>query len=330
MQNVLVLGADGYVGQELVSALASSGLGKPILGVRKPSSGTDFEQRPVDPGAAPSVLAAMQQVSVVVNCVAGNAAVIAASAGALAAAVRSSPSPPRIIHLSTIAVYGSTEGLVDESASLQGDQGPYSAARVAAEATLSACPRLVMLRPGLLFGPRSEQWTIRIAQLLMARRLGDLGAAGDGYCNLVHVGDVVQGILQSLRDSRTDGRVFNLGLANPPTWNEFLVKFGIALRATPVRRISPRRLRIEGKFAAPPLKLLEMLGRAARMESRRLPQAITPSLLRTMRQEIKLDTRRAQTELGMRWKDVASMIEEAASSQIVNDAQRSRDLPVQN
>ena len=114
------------------------------------------------------------------------------------AAERMTPAP-RIIHLSTMSVYGSPTGLVDETAPLRGDLGPYSAAKVAAEATAAAYPHAVMLRPGCVFGPGSEQWSIRIARLLLERRLGDLGAAGDGFCNLVHVGDVVMAILRASR-----------------------------------------------------------------------------------------------------------------------------------
>jgi nucleoside-diphosphate-sugar epimerase len=313
-QRVLVLGANGFIGREVVAGLASSDWATPILGVPKPSAhGDQFKRRIIDATGVDSVATEMQGVTSVVNCVKGDAQTIAAGAKALLEAVaRATPSPPRIIHLSTMSVYGNADGLVDEAAPLRGDLGPYSAATVAAEATLSAYPHAVIFRPGCVFGPGSEQWTIRIARLLFAHRLGDLGAAGDGYCNLVHVGDVVMAILRALKEPGADGRAFNLSIPEPPTWNEFLVKYGTALRAVPVRRISQRRLRVEGKILAPPLKIAEILGRIVKFDARRLPPLIPPSLIRSMRQEIRLDPRRAEAELGLRWRGLDAMLDEGA------------------
>ena len=312
-QRILVLGANGFIGGEVVTGLASSGWATPILGVRGPlARGDQFEQRIVEASAVDSVAAAMRDVTGVVNCVAGDAQTIVAGAKALfEAAARVTPAP-RVMHLSTMSVYGSADGLIDETAPLRGDLGPYSEAKVAAEAAASAYPRTVIFRPGCVFGPGSEQWTIRIARLLLAHRLGDLGAAGDGFCNLVHVGDVVAAILRALNEPGADGRAFNLSIPQPPTWNEFLVKYAMALDAVPVRRISQRRLRMEEKLLAPPLKIAEILGRIAKLDARRLPPLIPPSLIRSMRQEIRLDPGRAQAELGLHWKGLEWMLDEGA------------------
>ena len=312
-QCILVLGANGFIGGEVVTGLASIGWATPILGVRRASARShQFEQRIVEATGVDSVAAAMRDVTGVVNCVAGDAQTIVAGAKALfEAAARVTPAP-RVMHLSTMSVYGSAEGLVDETAPLRGDLGPYSEAKVAAEATASAYPHAVIFRPGCVFGPGSEQWTIRIARLLLAHRLGDLGAAGDGFCNLVHVGDVVAAILRALNEPGADGRAFNLSIPEPPTWNEFLVKYAIALDAVPVRRISQRRLRIEEKLLAPPLKIAEILGRIAKLDARRLPPLIPPSMIRSMRQEIRLDPGRAQSGLALHWKGLEWMLDEGA------------------
>jgi nucleoside-diphosphate-sugar epimerase len=211
-----------------------------------------------------------------------------------------------------MSVYGSAVGLVDESASLRGDLGPYSEAKVTAEKVASAYPHSVIFRPGCVFGPGSEQWSVRFARLLLAHRLGDLGPAGDGCCNLVHVADVALAVLRALEDPRTDGRVFNLATPAPPTWNEFLVRYAIALRAVPVSRISGKRLRIEGKFLAPPLKIAEILARICKIDARRLPPPIPPSLIRLMGQDIRLDPRRAESELGLHFRDTQAALEQTA------------------
>jgi 2-alkyl-3-oxoalkanoate reductase len=312
-QRILVLGANGFIGRAVVAALASSGWAAPLLGVRRasPLPGGP-EQRMVDATVEDSVLRAAQGASAIVNCVAGNAPTLVESAkAACAAAARMNP-PPRLIHLSTMSVYGTAVGLIDEETPLKGDLGPYSEAKVTAERAAAAYHRCVIVRPGCVFGPRSEQWSIRIARLLQARRLGDLGAAGDGFCNLVHVEDVATAVLQALQRPATDGRVYNLSTPQPPTWNQFLVSFAIALGAVPVRRIGRRRLRIETKLLAPPLKIAEILGRAVGVPAHRLPPPLPPSLLRLMAQEIRLDTRRAEAELGLCWRTLDVSLAEAA------------------
>jgi nucleoside-diphosphate-sugar epimerase len=313
-QPILVLGANGFIGREVVQALAATDWARPVRGVRTVPirANGSFEHRIVDATQVASLRPALEGVSGIVNCVAGDASHIVLNATALFDSARALAPAPRIIHLSTMSVYGSAIGLMDESAPLHGDLGPYSEAKVAAERIAANYPRSVIFRPGCVFGPGSEQWSVRIARLLLAHRLGDLGAAGDGCCNLVHVGDVALAILRALENPAVDGRVFNLTTPTPPTWNDFLIKYAIALHAVPVSRISGRRLRIEGKILGPPLKIAEILARICRLDARRIPPPIPPSLIRLMGQDIRLDPRRAESELGLRFRDTQAALEETA------------------
>jgi nucleoside-diphosphate-sugar epimerase len=313
-QSILVLGANGFIGRRVVAALGATGWAAPILGVRRPAKPAvvNYEQRTVEATNVESVAAALKDVAGVVNCVAGDAQSIVAGARALfEAAARSAPAK-HIVHLSTMSVYGSAEGLLDESAPLRADLGPYSESKVAAEAIAAKYPSATIFRPGCVFGPQSEQWTIRFAQLLLARRLGDLGAAGDGCCNLVHVDDVAAAVVRALETPQERVRTYNLSTNEQPTWNEYLVRFATALRAVPVRRLTPRRLKIEGKLLAPPLKIAEILSRRIKLDPHRLPPPIPPSLIRLMGQDIRLETKRVEAELGLRWRNLQSSLEETA------------------
>ncbi len=313
-QSILVLGANGFIGRRVVAALGATGWAVPVLGIRRPAT-LPYEQRKVEATDVESIAAAMKDVTGVVNCVAGDA--VAGARALFDAAARFTP-PKHIVHLSTMSVYGSAEGVVDESAPLRPDLGPYSESKVAAEAIAVKHPAVTLFRPGCVFGPHSEQWTIRFARLLIARRLGDLGAAGDGCCNLVHVDDVASAIVRALETPQDRVRIFNLSGNEQPSWNDFLVRFGTALRAVPVRRITARRLKIEGKLLAPPLKIAEILGRAAKLDPRRLPPPIPPSLIRFMAQDIRLDTRRVETELGQHWQSLQASIEDTARWYLAN------------
>lgn len=314
-QRVLVLGANGFIGRRVVSRLRATDWAVPVAGVRAlaPDAGAEgVEFRIVDATERNSVASVLKGITAIVNCVAGSAANISDCARVLfEAAVQISPKP-LIVHLSSMAVYGNAAGLVDENAPLRGELGPYSAAKVAAERMAAAYPYTFVLRPGCVYGPGSVQWSTRFGEWLTSRRLGDLGACGDGYCNLVHVDDVVEAILRCLQKQPVQVTALNLSTPDPPTWNEYLIRYGRALKAVPVRRLSRRRLLLETRLVAPTLKILELALRAAKVPVSRVPAAIPPSLLRLMQQEIRLDVRRIEQELGLGWKPLDQGIEETA------------------
>lgn len=313
-QPVLVLGASGFIGGRIAKALAATDWARPILGVhRQPLSAGPLEHRNLEATRVESLGAAMHDVRAVVNCVAGDSETLASSAKALAAAAAAMTPQPRIVHLSTMSVYGNATGAVDESTPLRADAGPYSVAKIAAETALASYPDVIMLRPGCVFGPGSPQWSGRLARLLLSRRLGELDGAGEGYCNLVHVDDVALAVIRALEQERLAARALNLVVPEPPTWNEALAVYARALRAPALRRISPLRLKLETRLLAPPLKVVEILARRAGLGGTDLPPPIPPSLLELMGQKMRLDSRNARAALGITFRDVAATLGDSAA-----------------
>lgn len=153
-------------------------------------------------------------------------------------------------------------------------------------------------------GPGSPWWSDRIARLIVAGRLGDLGPNGVGRCNLVHVNDVVSAILAALRRDAASGRAFNLSLSVPVTWNEYFARYAAAL-TTPERRISPLRLALELRVLGVPMKLREAA--AARLGRGRWhpAPAIRSRFTKLCRHDIRLDVTRAEQILGLRWTPLA-------------------------
>jgi len=114
---VVVVGANGFVGRRVVQSLRETQGLRPIIAARKSAPAGDIEQRICDAADAASMAAALQGASYAVNCVAGDADTMVTAtrnlcAGARAAGLR------RVVHLSSMAVYGPATGLVDESAPL--------------------------------------------------------------------------------------------------------------------------------------------------------------------------------------------------------------------
>lgn len=315
MQQVLILGAAEFIGRRVVSAISESGWARPIAGV----SGAPLSDQPdvrhvrVDATDAAGVSAAMRGVDAVVNCVVGSPATIAASARVLFSEASRANTKPLIVHLSSMSVYGTATGDVTEESPLRADLGPYCRAKLQAESYASGYARTVILRPGCEYGGGCELWSGRIARWLYARRVGDMGAGGDGYCNLLHIDDLVAAILSSVQRSESVGKAFNLAMDDPPTWNEYFVRFARALGAVPVKRIPARQLAFETKVLAAPLKALEIAAHAAGLGALSPAPPIPPSLLGLMRQEIKLNCTRAQRILGWTSRPLDDGLRESAA-----------------
>jgi nucleoside-diphosphate-sugar epimerase len=286
---VLVLGASGFIGSRVVAALAGSPLYRAVAASRRSVLSLDATD-------TASIRAALQDIDYVVNCISGNDRVMVRSTEALCDAARMVP-PRRIIHLSSMAVYGAATGVVRE------DQAPVAPVSGYGEAKI-ACERIVrkyvadggdavILRPTCVFGPGSPQWTTRLANLLRVGRIGDLGTAGDGSCNLAFIDDVVAGIIAALDAPDISGQAYNISSSSGLTWNSFLMAFGKALGATPVRRISSRTMRIETKLLAPARRIAGMAIRSS------MTEAITPSLAALWRQDIRIDTTAARRALAL-------------------------------
>jgi nucleoside-diphosphate-sugar epimerase len=253
----------------------------------------------------------------VVNCVAGEAASIAGGARTLVQAALQAGCR-RIVHLSTMSVYGGAEGSVREDTPLDPGLGWYGRAKCEAEAAMRDFVQrggeAILLRPGCVFGAGSQLWVGRIGRWLRAGRLGDLGIAGDGWANLVHVDDVCQAVLLALQLPPAPGEmpVFNLAAPDSPRWNDYFVDLALEIKATPVRRIGRRRLQLDAWLCGPPLKAAERALKLRGNQSLKLPDALPPGLLGLWSQHIHLDVRAATGQLGVQWTPYADGLRDSA------------------
>lgn len=311
---VLVLGGTGFVGRVVARRLRDSGWAEPVVASRSAGAGIEdgIARHRVDTLDAASLRDALAGIGAVVNCVAGDGASIADGARVLCEAAAAA-GRPAIVHLSSMAVYGSAIGRIAEDHALQSDAGWYAQAKIAAEQHVQDYARaggaVTLLRPGCIAGPGSPQWSERIVQWLRLGWLGDLGEAGDGWSNLVHVDDVARCALAALRRPPAAGAaVYNLAAPDSPRWNRYFIDLALQANATPVRRIGARRLKFTAKALGIPLKVLERLG----VGRGRLPPGIAPSLLGVWAQDIRLDGRKAGELLGGTWTPYARTVADSA------------------
>lgn len=319
---VLVLGGSGHIGRRLLEMLHNTSWATPTGASRQKNSANGTENLraswlELDTRDAGQLAVALKNFDAIVNCVAGDAASISEGMRTLVDAALKAGSP-RIVHLSTMSVYGPAEGLTREDAPRDPGLGWYGRAKCEAETSLEEFARrggtTVMLRPGCVFGPGSELWVGRIGRWLQSGRLGDLGTAGDGWSNLVHVDDVCQALLVALQLPVAPGELptFNLAAPDSPRWNDYFVDLALEIKATPVKRIGQRRLKVDSWVGGPPLKAAERALKLLGSNGWQLPDALPPGLLRLWSQHIQLDSQAATERLGLAWTPYRTGVHDSA------------------
>lgn len=312
MKRVLIFGGNtGVVAARVANELAGTEFFQAVFAdlVAPISIHSAVKRTPVAITNANHLAEAVRDVDAVISCVEGNPRLITDSANALFSALQSC-ADKRVVLLSSMSVYGKAEGIVDEDTQTNAVDA-YSASRIHAESLASSTSNTICLRSGVEYGPGSLRWSGLIRRLLRSRRLGDLGAAGDGYCNLLYMGDLVQAIVSSLQLQTVGNQTFNLCSNERVTWNDYLVRYARALRTVPVKRIGSRRLKIETKLAIP-LKIAEMAIGSKWTERLHIPAPLTSSMLSAFSQRLLLNSSKAEQVLGMEWTPLEEGLKKAA------------------
>jgi nucleoside-diphosphate-sugar epimerase len=228
-RRILVTGAGGFIGGRIVEILHTLDVGDVRAGLRRWSSGARIGRFPIemvkcDIRNPADVEQALKGITHVVHCAVGDRDTTvngtrALLEGALKMGVK------RVVHLSTVDVYGTREGAVDETAPLQVTDNAYGAMKIEAE---QVCQELAgrglpvtILRPTLVHGPFSAIWTIAFAQRVQSRPWLVSEADAQGTCNIVYVDDLVGAVIAALDADTAPGEAFNINGPERPTWNEY-------------------------------------------------------------------------------------------------------------
>lgn len=314
---VLVLGGAGFVGRRVVAYLQQAGDFAVTVASRRPQSLPGVQTLVLDARDSSALHAALKGHDAMVNCVTGSGPDILANARSIAQALPGSACR-RLVHMSSMAAFGDLDGEIDDDTPLGAGGGWYAEAKRDAELQLSglAGPNLgvALLRPGCVHGPGSHLWVERVGAWLLQRRLGDLGASGDGWSNLVHVDDVAQATVRALQVALPGAAPLRVNLAAPdsPRWNDYFTALAVALGATPVCRIHPRQLQLDAYIAAAPLRVWERLAARLRLSPTLAPPALPPSLLKLFAQDRRLRSTNAASALGLHWTSFGEGVTDSA------------------
>ena len=258
-KRILVTGAGGFIGGRVVEVLAQCPGIEVVPALRRWSTAARIGRYPVNPVLCDlldptQVVEAVQGVDVVIHCAVGarDATVVGTSnllKAAHAAGVR------RVIHLSTVDVYGRAEGRVPESTPVALTGRAYGDAKIEAEEVCRAWMdkglEVVVLRPTIVHGPFSDSWTLEFGTRLAGGSWQLPAEACQGTCNLVYVDDLVRAILLAIEAPGAAGRAFNVNGPDRPTWQAYVEALNDALGRPPLSTPHSRASRIKTTVVEP-------------------------------------------------------------------------------
>jgi len=227
---IAVLGASGFVGSRLVEQWQLTGWAQVRPVVRQVGSLArlarfDLDWRLADACDQGALTAAFQDCDAVVNLIVGNPEVIVANAIASYRAAEAA-GVKRIVYLSSASVHGQAPAAGTDENSLLNTRHKfaYNNAKVRAERALHQLRargslELVILRPGIVFGPRSR-WVSDLADQLLDDR-AYLINEGRGICNSIYVDNLIKAIQLAQTVPSADGEVFLVGDRERVSWLDF-------------------------------------------------------------------------------------------------------------
>ncbi|MBI5669485.1 MAG: NAD(P)-dependent oxidoreductase [Chloroflexi bacterium] len=158
----------------------------------------------------------------------------------------------RVVHVSTIAVYGyGYAGDITEDIPHQPGRVPYNITKSQAEAVVRDIGAhhnvpYSIIRPGMIYGPRSGMWTRTMFNLSKRKPTIFIGD-GSGSVPCIYVDDVVDLMLTLAVHPAAAGEAFNCVSDPAPTWRDFLGGYArlaghqswLALPALPLKLVAP-------------------------------------------------------------------------------------------
>jgi len=225
----VVLGAGGFIGGAMVERLACVGARVTALIHRSPGAAFiarfGVPIRTVDVCDMKELLKALCDCEVLFHCVMGDQRTITSGLeNTLQAAARLRIR--RIVYLSTAVVHsyaGSHPLTITEPLSPPSWSG-YARAKAKAERQIrqwrSRALDCVVLRPFIVYGPRSMQWSVKPARSILSGT-AYMVEGGHGRCNLVYIEHLLDAMLLAAHHPQADSRTYLIDDEFGLTWSDY-------------------------------------------------------------------------------------------------------------
>jgi nucleoside-diphosphate-sugar epimerase len=237
---IAVIGAGGFVGMRFLEMSLLGGAFELVPVVRSPKSFARISKygRPcvyADAGDPVALAKAIAGCDAVVNLTMGDNARMVSDTGAILTACEQAKVRV-LVHVSSAEVYGRAE-----DAGLNDDSTPpphwmaYAKAKADAEQLLreripQSSVGVVVVRPGLIWGPRSP-WVVGPASDLLAGRAVLFGG-GEGVANLIHVDNLIRMVVAVCSASDLKPGFYNIGDDELTRWKDYLPALAGAMGLT--------------------------------------------------------------------------------------------------
>jgi nucleoside-diphosphate-sugar epimerase len=302
--DLLVTGAGGFIGGAVARVLAVPP-GAIVRGATRDarSLGAGITPCRLDVREAASLGAALSGVDAVVHCAVGDRDTTVEGTRTLLRVAREC-GVRRVVHLSSVAVYGGATGAVDEATPLVAPEGQgYAHWKSAAEAVCREAAttglEIIMLRPAIVYGPGSRSWITLPAERVMSGAWGGLGAAGRGTCNPVHVRDVAEACRAAIHAPvSAAGDAFNISGAETLSWSGWYDRLAQALGRPALRDLSPAAWRRRMASGLPFKALARVAPAAGRVFQRQILASPARSELALFALQATYPTAKAAARLG--------------------------------
>ena len=280
---VAILGAGGFVGNRAVELMHVAR--RDVVPVAHRASALALASRFALEGRVANALdekalaKALSSCDAVVAAVAGPPATIVGMIAPLVTAARNA-GVRRIVYLSSQMVHGYAPApeTTERSPFPRRRQSAYSRAKIAAEQKLRAMApaagvEVVILRPGIVYGPRSR-WTGGVADELLA---GDafLLRGSAGLCNAIYVDNLVAAIDLAIDGADAVGQAMFVNDAEALSWAELVEPIADALKLPPEAIARPT---LAEALASGPSFIESRVMPAAKQAFRKLPRRLAHSL----------------------------------------------------
>ena len=242
---IAIIGAGGFIGSRLVEMLHLSGAAevRPIVRHAYGLAGASrfsLDGRVADALDVTALRSALDGCEVVVHAIAGDPGTIVESIAPVYRAAEQA-GVKRLVYLSSSAVHGQAPPAGTDENSPLSDRQPlaYNNAKVKAEQRLLSMraggeTEAVILRPGIVTGPRSS-WQTGFARQLLAGNACWLDD-GRGICNSIYVDNLVHAVRLAATAVGADGQACMVGDEEAVTWADLYRPLAAAL-GFDVRRI---------------------------------------------------------------------------------------------
>jgi nucleoside-diphosphate-sugar epimerase len=298
---IAILGAGGFIGNRAVELLHRSGRHEVVPVVHRPSALALVKRFALDGRIADALdeqalIAAFHGCGTVLASVAGPSATITGMAGPLVGAARAAK-VRRIIYLSSQMVHGQAPApdTNEESALPRRHAFEYNRAKAAAERSLArlaaaAGVELVILRPGIVYGPRSR-WTGGLADELLAREAFLVRDAA-AVCNAIYVDNLIHAIEQAIDAPEAPGQAMFVNDEEAPSWREMIEPIVDALGIGRESIARPTLAEALGARSARPDRALVSIGKSAvRALPKRFRRVLTAARNAAFERSVPADSR---------------------------------------